>query len=116
MAKKESTEKKSREASKPPGLVSEFKQVRPESMRAAIVETAGKSGGATIDAVLEASGIADRKSLMSHLFCLRRDAGYGYNLSGDRVTITFPGNRTWRDAIRPAAEKKKEPVKAKKAA
>ena len=40
-----------------------------------------------------------------------------YILSGDRVTITFPGNRTWRDAIRPATEKKESAkAKVKKAA
>ncbi len=119
MAKKEVTEKKVRDLSQAPGLVSEFKQVRPNTIRSAIVETAGKAGGATVDAVLKASGLADRKSLMSHLFCLNRDCAHGYKLTGDKVALTFPGSQTWRDAVRPNVEKAKKPEKkarAKKAA
>lgn len=92
---------KVRETSRSAGLVRDFKQVRPGTIRAAIVTLAGRAGGAPIHDVLALPRITSRVALMAHLFCLHRDCAYGYVITGDRVTLSFPGGRTWRDAVRP---------------
>jgi hypothetical protein len=104
--------------SRSPGLVADFKQVRSDTRRSAIVRTAGKPGGCTVADVLDASGIPDRKRLTAHLFCLHRDCGFGYIVDGDHIALMFPGARTWRDAIRQIPEKaeKTEKKPRKKAA
>ena len=98
-------------SSKEAGPVADFKQVRDGSARSIIVTLAGRVGGAKLDEILTAIK-QKRGRLMFHLHCMNRDCGYGYEVDGDRVTVIFPGQRTWRDAIRPVVVK---PVASKRA-
>ena len=99
-----------REISRPVGKVSDFVQVR-SGARRVIVETI-TGGSATVDDLARATG-HDRKALFADLHCMNRDSGIGYEIKNDKVTLSFPGDRTWRDALRPLAEPKaaKEPKK-----
>lgn len=107
MSKKAKTkgEVPTRDVSQPAGKVADFKQVRDGTARAAVVSMAGRASGASIEDIAKAIG-SDRKTVLTHLFCMNRDCAYGYGVVGDKATMTFPGSNTWKDAIKPAAEKK----------
>lgn len=102
--------RKSREVNRPAGLVKDFKTVRAGTNRATVVEMAGKNGGATVEELAKAIN-TDRKNVMVHLFTLFRDCAIGYSVESDVVKLSFPGSKTWRDALDPKKE-----AKARKAA
>jgi len=92
--------KKSHSAGDP----ADFRQVRAGTVRAAVVEAASKSG-ATLDSVGRTAHV-DRKKVLAHLHCLRRDCAIGYELDGEVVRLIFPKGKTAADAIKAATEKK----------
>lgn len=106
--KKPKNEPVYRDVSRPVGKVADFRTVRAGSARSVVIEMAGKGSGAMVDEIAEAID-SDRKTVMTHLFCMARDCGFGYEVKGGKVSLQFPGSNTWRDAIKaPAAEKPKK--------
>lgn len=103
---------KVKDTSKPAGKVGDFRQIRPGTARATIVEMTGKGSGASIEAVAQAIDTTPGH-VLAHLHCINRDCAYGYEVKNGRVTMSFPGSRTWRDAIRP--EKQDKPEKSARA-
>jgi hypothetical protein len=111
MAKKEKASRVEKEIFVAPGKVADFRQVRAGSARATVVGMAGKSSGATVDEIAKAIN-KDRKTVLTHLFCMGRSpdaggCGYGYEVKGGKAYITFPGSKTVKDAIKEPAEEKK---------
>jgi hypothetical protein len=91
-----------RDVSKAPGLVADFKQVREGTARHTVT-TMGASGKHTADEIAKEIG-KDRVMVMNYLFCLSRDCGYGYEVMGGKVKVTFPGSKTVKDVVKPAAK------------
>ena len=93
-------EKKSK--AHPAGKAADFRPVRAGTARARVVEAATRAG-ATLASVAAHAGV-DRRTLMTHLFCLGRDCAIGYELDGEGVKLLFPATLTAADAIK--ADKK----------
>ncbi len=111
--KKEKSENGGRKlTSKPAGKVSEFKQARPGTVRAKVLEAiAGR--GATMEEIVKETGL-EQKSVVAHLFCTQRDCGIGYEVSPTGIIkALFPGDRTLKDALKAPAEKKEKKSKKK---
>ena len=86
------------EAAKPAGLVADFHPVRAGTTRAKVVQ----SSGSTVGEIARKIG-KDRRTVLAHLFCLNRDCAIGYEVNNDKVTLSFPGSKTLRDAIKERA-------------
>ena len=93
-------EKKSK--AHPAGKAADFRPVRAGTARARVIEAATRAG-ATLASVAAHAGV-DRRTLMTHLFCLGRDCAIGYELDGEGVKLLFPAALTAADAIK--ADKK----------
>lgn len=106
MAKKAKAKKEPaapRKIGAPKGKVEDFHPVRAGTARAKVVEL-GLAGDKTVAQIASRIG-KDRKTVLTHLFCLNRDSGIGYDVGeDDRVTVTLPGSKTLEDAIKQPAE------------
>lgn len=98
-------EKKGRQISRAAGLVEDFAAVRAGTVRAQIIKLATEHSR-TIDKIAELAE-TDRKTVLTHLFCMNRDCAIGYAVDDtDVVTLKFPGSKTAEDAVKAPAEKK----------
>ena len=88
------------------GKVADFKPVRAGTARAKVVKM-GAGGDKSVAQIASAID-GDRKTVLTHLFCMNRDCAIGYEVTDDgKVVLTFPGSKTIDDAIKEPAEKKK---------
>jgi hypothetical protein len=101
-AKKKEANGGGRRIGQPAGKVGNFVPVRAGTARAKIVAL-GAKGDLTVAAIAARIG-KDRKTVLTHLFCLNRDSAIGYRVKDDRVELSFPGSKTAKDAIKVAAE------------
>lgn len=84
----------------PAGKVSEFKPVREGSIRHGILKLL--NGRHTAEDIAKEMK-SKATTVSSHIFCLKRDCGIGYEISEDgKVTALFPTGKTMKDAVRPA--------------
>ena len=88
------------------GKVADFKPVRAGTARAKVVKM-GAGGDKSVAQIASAID-GDRKTVLTHLFCMNRDCAIGYEVTDDgKVVLTFPGSKTIDDAIKEPVEKKK---------
>ncbi len=95
-------ERKPRGVGKPAGKVADLRQVRDGTDRAKVLKLmTGKNTAAQIGQEL---GI-DEKKVGTIIFCLSRDCGIGYSFGEKgQVEAIYPGDKTYKDVIKKAAE------------
>lgn len=106
--KKEKKEKKAkangegRVIGKPAGLVADFRQVRDGTDRQKVLKL--MDGTKTVSQIAKAID-KDEKYVLTAAYCLNRDSAIGYGIEDGKLLATYPGSKTYEDAIKPAASK-----------